>query len=227
MQHQKRPRATWLVLALAGWLGWVTGARAHTLPISYLILVPDGDYLHLELMLNPFELNFFAEIDRNHNHRLDPAELEASGTLVARKLVECLHLRVGDHAVPPEVFGLIADFDTHHIRLRAHYRVDARTRALTVESTLATLTSGSHVTEVTFRRPGGTQSARLDMQSPRVTFAPPGGDLRTPPVPSAVVPVAHGLPAVWPLVGLGGLGLAGGLIWQWRSRVRSPARPAS
>ena len=227
MQHQNRLRATWLVLAVAGWLGWVTGARAHTLPISYLILAPDSDYLHLELMLNPFELNFFSEIDRNHNHRLDPAELEASRTLVAGKLVECLRLQVGNRVVSPEVFGLIADFDTHHIRLRAHYRVDARTHALTVESTLATLTSGSHVTEVTFRRPGGTQSARLDMQSPRVTFVPPGGDLPTPPVPSAVVSVPHRLPGGWPLVGLGGLGLAGGLIWQWRTRVRSPARPAS
>ena len=47
-------------------------ARAHTLPISTLTLVPDENYLHLELILNPFELTFFSELDANHDGRFDP-----------------------------------------------------------------------------------------------------------------------------------------------------------
>ena len=50
LRDARRPLRIGLALtALAGRAG------AHTLPISYLSVVPDADYLHLELLLNPFE----------------------------------------------------------------------------------------------------------------------------------------------------------------------------
>jgi len=148
------------------------GAHAHTLPISYLYVVPDKEYIHLELILNPFELSFFSELDQNKNGQLEPAELEAQKENVTRQLVGALKLSVIGKLIPAEVSGLTPDVDSHHLTLRAHYRVDARRSALTIESTLPRLTSGSHLTQVTFLRTDQRQLAQLDMQSPRATFQP-------------------------------------------------------
>ncbi|MBU6400558.1 MAG: hypothetical protein KGS61_09585 [Verrucomicrobia bacterium] len=147
-------------------------AQAHTLPISYLTVVPDKDYLHLELVLNPFELNFFSEIDTNHNHRLDPPELAGPGKDLTRRLVNCLVVRVDGKVVRAETAGVVPDLDSHHITLRAHYRVDARRARVAIESRLNAVTSGSHITQVRFGKPGHIQSAQLDLQSAAVTFKP-------------------------------------------------------
>ena len=150
----------------------VADGRAHTLPISYLYVVPDTDYVHLELMLNPFELSFFSELDQNRNGQLEPAELGAQKETVTRRLRDSLKLTVKGKLIPAEVSGLTPDVDSHHLTLRAHYRVDARRAALTIESTLARITSGSHLTQVTYLRAGQRQLAQLDMQSPKATFEP-------------------------------------------------------
>jgi hypothetical protein len=155
------------LLLLAGRLG------AHTLPISYLRVVPDADYLHLELALNPFELNFFSELDTNKDGRLDPAELEGRQTLVAARILDCVKLRVGGKPVAAEVSGITPDVDSHHFTLRAQYPVDARSAPLEIESTLGTITSGSHLTQVTYSLAGNRQLAQLDTQSAKVTFEPP------------------------------------------------------
>lgn len=143
---------------------------AHTLPVSFLRLVPDADYLHLELVFNPFEFTFFPELDANKDGRLDPREWEAQQLNATRRMLDCLKVRVDGKLVPTGISGISPDFDSHHATLRAHYAADARRCTVSIESSLATLTSGSHFTQVTFGRDGGVQSARLDMQSTTATF---------------------------------------------------------
>jgi hypothetical protein len=155
-------------------------ARAHTLPISSLTLMPDEDYLHLELTLNPFELTFFSEVDANGDGRLDPGEWEGQGESIALRILERLTLGVNGRVVNAEIAGLSQNYDSHHIAVRAHYAVDARQARVTVQSQLAALTSGSHVTQVTFGRGEQVQAARLEMQSPQATFE------------ALVPPAAHG-----------------------------------
>ncbi len=150
-------------------------AAAHTLPVSYLRLVPDADYLHLELVLNPFELSFVTEVDDNKDSELDAAELQAHGQVVADRVVGALKLSVGGREVRAETAGMDPNLSGHHVRLRAHYPVDARWQPLTLESDLASLTSASHLTQVTYANgePQQLQLAQLDTQSRKVTFQPP------------------------------------------------------
>jgi hypothetical protein len=151
----------------------VPRAGAHTLPISFLYVVPDADYLHLELMLNPFELSFFSELDANKDGRLDPGELKAQEEQATGRILECLKLQVDGKPVKAEVAGITPEVDGHHLTLRAQYHVDARRVPLQLESSLSTITSGSHLTQVTYLRSGKRQLAQLDTQSAKVTFAAP------------------------------------------------------
>ena len=150
-------------------------AAPHTLPVSYLRLVPEADYLHLELVFNPFELSFVAEVDANKDNELDPGELQAHGQVVAERIVGALKVSAGGREVRAETAGMDPNLSGHHVRLRAHYPVDARRQALTVESDLGSLMSASHLTQVTYANGEGAQPqlAQLDFQSRKVTFAPP------------------------------------------------------
>ena len=152
----------------------ISGARAfaHTLPISYLFIVTDVDYVHLELSFNPFELASFSEFDTNKNGRLDPAEVETHSDKLARLLVENLTLSVDGKKIPAETAGVISDGDTHHATLRAHYRVQARDATINLESNLQNVTSSSHLTQVNCLRAGERQLAQLDSQSHKATFKP-------------------------------------------------------
>ncbi len=157
---------------------WVVGvvmlfalrSPAHTLPISYLFVVTDADYVHLELSFNPFELSSFSEYDTNHDARLDAAELAAIEPQLCRKLLDHLTLRVDDKIVTAETSGLSPEGDTHHATLRAHYRVDARRAMLVVSSSLAEITSSSHLTQLNFLRDGKRELAQLDAQSHTASF---------------------------------------------------------
>jgi hypothetical protein len=150
-----------------------TTTDAHSLPISELTIVPDADYLHLELMLNPFELTFFPEIDTDRNGQITARELEAQQSRLTHAVLGCLKVRVSGQQLSPEVAGMNADPESHHLTLRAHYRVDARQTSVAVESTLNAITGGSHVTQVTFGKPPRVQWARLDMQTITATFGAP------------------------------------------------------
>jgi len=160
---------------------------AHTLPISYLHVAPDADYLHLELVFNPFELTFISEVDDSKDGELSPAELEAHGKAVADRVADALKLSTGGHRLLPETAGMDPALSGHHVRLRAHYKADARHVPLTVESALINLTSGSHLTQVTYSNGTNTQMAQLDSQSRKVTFTPPGLKPAPPPRRTAVV----------------------------------------
>jgi hypothetical protein len=143
---------------------------AHTLPISYLHLVADTNYLHLELTFNPFELSFFSELDSNHNGRLEPSELEGKQDQVTPRILDCLKIYIDGKLVRAEVAGLMPDLDSHHVTLRAHYLIKGPMAKITLESSLTSITSGSHLTQVTFLHDGQRQLAQLDLQSPTVTF---------------------------------------------------------
>src|SRR5512146_3267418 len=77
-------------------------AHAHTLPISYLRLQPDADYLHLEFTFNAFELTFLSDIDDNKDGELDADELKAHGQGLANRVVSVLKLKVGGQPVSAE-----------------------------------------------------------------------------------------------------------------------------
>ena len=152
----------------------VSGGRvcAHTLPISYLFVVADVDYVHVELSFNPFELASFSEFDTNKNARLDPAEFESQGAKITKLLLENLTLRVDGKEVTAENAGLAPDGDSHHATLRAHYRVKAREAVVSLESNLQRVTSSSHLTQVHCLRGGERQLAQLDSQRHQATFQP-------------------------------------------------------
>lgn len=192
-------------------------ASAHTLPISYLRLVPDADYLHLELVFNPFELTFMSEVDENKDGELSLGELQAHGQTVADRVVGALKLSVVGRELHTETAGMDPDLNGHHVRLRAHYKVDARQVPLTVESDLISITSASHLTQVTYVNGTNTQKAQLDSQSRKVTFTPPAGRLPVPPAarPTAVVGLFLLLLAVLALLVVG----AGFLLFV-RRRIR-------
>jgi len=158
----------WLLLAC-----FAPPAAAHTLPISYLRLVVQADYLHMELVFNPFELTFMRELDENKDAELDPNELAAHGQALAERVAAAIKLTAGDIPLRPETTGMDPDLNGHHVRLRAHYKVDARRLPLTVESDLAALTSSSHLTQVTYLNGSRQQLAQLDSRSRKVTFQPP------------------------------------------------------
>ena len=161
----------WLALSLAGAFFGVP-VQAHTLPISFLFVVTDAEYVHVELSFNPFELARFSEMDTNRNGRLDPAELEAQGDKITRLLLANLTLRVDGKKVTAENAGLSPDADSHHATLRAHYRAKARNATITIESKLQTVTSSSHLTQVNCLRDGVRTQAQLDAQSRKATFEP-------------------------------------------------------
>jgi hypothetical protein len=159
-----------LLLEIAVTLMVAADGRAHTLPISYLYVLTDADYIHMELILNPFELSFFSELDQNKDGQLEPAELEAHKEMVTRQIVDSLSVKVNGNLIPAEVAGLTLDADSEHLAFRGHYRVDARRAALTIESSLSRISSASHLTQVTCLRNGQRHLAQLDLQSSRATF---------------------------------------------------------
>ena len=169
---------------VAGWLAFFgLRATAHTLPISYVFLVSDKDYVHLELSFNPFELASFSDLDANKNGRIDPDELASSQEKLSHQILEHLVLSADGKPVAAETAGIVPDVDTHHATLRAHYRLDASQAALTLESTLQEITSSSHLSQVNFLRDGKPQLAQLDSQSHKVAFAAPARALSDPVLP--------------------------------------------
>ena len=154
------------------WLAWAVGAPAHTLPISYLTLVPDENYLHLELTLNPFELVFFSELDIYRDGRLDPAEWQRHGEKTAWRILDNIQVRVDGRLITPEIAGLAQSYESHHLIVGAHYAVDVRQAAVSVESKLSEITSGAHLMQVSFGNSSHMQAARLDGQSNLARFEP-------------------------------------------------------
>lgn len=167
-----RGKGPLLLLALTASYGALL--NAHTIPVSYLTIVPDKDFVHVELVLNPFELSFFSEIDTNRNGLLDRDELARFEEIGTRKLLEAIELRVEGKLVHAEVAGASLAVDSHHMILRAHYPVDAREVPISVSCSLAKITSGGHVTSVKYVNQGRRQSALLDTEKGLVSFKPAG-----------------------------------------------------
>jgi hypothetical protein len=150
----------------------VFNAGAHTLPISYLRIQPEADYLHLELTFNAFEISFISELDDNKDGELDATELKAHGQVLADRVASALKVSVGGKPIAAETDGMDPDVTGHHVRVRAHYKVDARRLPVTVESELNAITSSSHLIQVTYSAEGRQRFAQLDMQNRKVTFQP-------------------------------------------------------
>lgn len=158
----------------------VFNAGAHTLPISYLRIQPEADYLHLELTFNAFEMSFISELDDNKDGELDATELKAHGQVLADRVAGALKVSVGGKPMVAETVGMDPDMTGHHVRVRAHYKVDARRLPVTVESGLNAITSSSHLIQVTYSAEGQQRLAQLDMQNTKATFQPFAAALQHP-----------------------------------------------
>lgn len=218
MTHRAGLLVFWLFTSLVSFQFFAATLEAHTLPISYLTVVPGADHVHLELVLNPFELNSFSELDQNRNGRLDPTELEARDSFLTQLLREHLNLSVNGKRISAEVAGFTPDLDSHHISFRAHYRVDARQQSLTITSTLNSITSGSHITQVNYLESGRSRAARLDMNTPTVTMKlgeHEGDQAHSSPVTRAPVIAVVSLLGILPA-----LAIVLGLIWAFHREFR-------
>ena len=145
-------------------------AFAHDLPISNLTIVAAKDTMHVELVLNIVELSFFSEIDSDKNGFADPAEVGLQSDQISRKIADCFLFQIDGKPVAAAVHGVVPNFGTHHLTIRAHYTCDAREASVHLESHLAAITNRSHVIEVVFHRPNSRQAARLDARDPEVLF---------------------------------------------------------
>lgn len=163
-----RLRVTWLALVVVG--GTFSRGAAHDLPIGSMMMVADEDFLHVELMMNSAELVFFGELDRDKDGRLAVSEVRDQGDEIARRIIDCFTIEIDGRRLEPDTYGIVPAVDTHHVTVRAHYAVDARDVPLSVTSRLWNITRGAHSTQVTFRKPGGGESARLNARSPQVVF---------------------------------------------------------
>lgn len=157
------------LLALAG---LVTGVSAHTLPISYLTVVPDTTHVHVEFVVNPYELQFFSQVDKNHNNVLDPKELAPFERLAREYLVSLIKLHVGGKVVAADVAGASLAPGTHHVVIRVHYPVDARNVPLAIGCNLWSVLRNSDVIIVKYINHGRTQSRLVDSSKKLVTFDP-------------------------------------------------------
>ena len=168
------PRHHSRLFSVVGWLAVASSlspnATAHTLPVSYLRIVTNPGYVHLELIFNPFELTFISEVDGNKDGELDPGELKESGTSVARRVSAAIKLLVNDQVVAAETVGMDPDMSGHHVRLRAHFKVEARGKPVTLISDLQTVTSASHLVQVTFQDGERRELAQLDSRSRKAAF---------------------------------------------------------
>lgn len=186
MLKQRFMFSHWREVSLGMWLVWVTHAMAHTLPISFLTLVPDENYLHLELTLNPFELTFFSELDANHNGYLEPMDWQGQGEKIAWRILDAVQVRVDGQPVAPDIAGLTQSYESDHITVRAHYAVAARRATVSVESQLSGITSGAHLTQASFGKGDDAQAAHLDAQSSQARFEP----IERPVVPDTTATLA-------------------------------------
>ena len=163
-----------LFCSLSAMLGTILlGANAQTTSLSDLRLVPEADYLRLELAFNPFDFTFVSELDENKDGEVSAAELQTHGQMMADRLAGALTLTAAGTALRPETAGMDPEFSGRQVRLRARYKLDARRLPLTLESDLNSFASTSLVAQVTYAHPGGPQTAQLDAQSRKVTFTPP------------------------------------------------------
>jgi hypothetical protein len=145
-------------------------ASGHTLPVSYLRISATPEYLHVEWVFNPFELKFITELDVNRDGELDSQELKAKGTELARRVASAMLIKVGETQIGPESVGMDPDMSGHHVRLRAHYRIDARTSPVSIRSGMGAITSASHLVQTTFVCGSSKELAQLDSQSSAATF---------------------------------------------------------
>ena len=144
---------------------------AHTLPISYLLVVPGAEYLHLEFVLNPFELNGWSLLDKNEVDRVEHDEIAPAQEKLARQVLEAITVRIDGKPVAAEVAGIEPEPNSHHLTLRGQYRVDARRAKVGIESRLSSTLGMSHLTQVTLLRDGRQQLAQLTASGASAEFA--------------------------------------------------------
>ena len=109
-----------------------TRVRAHQLPISQMTVVADVEFLHVELVVNAEELNFFSSVDDDRDGRLGAPELEKHGPAVATAVFDKLSFRIGNRETRPDSVGYVPGGDGHHLVFRGHYPGDSREKPITI-----------------------------------------------------------------------------------------------
>lgn len=131
------------------------------MPLSEVRIVADQQRLHLEIMLNAWELQFFSELDADKNGEISRQELADRAEEIARLIIDHIHVQVDDQLVVADVTGIVPVYNTHHLSFRAHYAVDATSADVKVSTELASITHAGHVVDIVFQRPHTKQQARL------------------------------------------------------------------
>jgi hypothetical protein len=112
-------------------------------------------------------------VDGNRDGELDQEELKKNGEMIARRVANAVKITVGGTPVTYESAGMDPDMAGHHVRVRVHYKVDARRKPVSIESDLNTITSSSHLVQARYVNGEYQQLAQLDSRSKKATFDPP------------------------------------------------------
>ncbi len=153
-------------------IGPAFGGPARVWSASQLHLKTDARGLHLELLLNPSELAFAREVDRNGDGRIDPAEWRGRGREIGRRILNDLILCVNGQPVEPGLIGMSQSFDSPRLAVRAHYAPLPPGAILSVESRFSALAGGRRTIEVSYGQPAAEKVARLAGTLDRLTFEP-------------------------------------------------------
>ena len=178
--------------------------QAHNFPISEMMLVADEEYLHMEIVLNATELTFFRELDRDQNGHLNFTEVADRGEQVSRRVVDCFEIRVNGQVVEADIVGLVPNYNTHHLTIRAHYLVDATEASVEITSHLAAITHGAHLVQLVYRTPHENHRVRLNATAASVLFPAPaaGRSTRLETLTTKTAANSWGSPSWWERFGV-------------------------
>jgi hypothetical protein len=149
-----------------------TPGFAHTIPISVIHILPDREEVHLELIINSFELSFLSELDGNHNGYIDLEELNAKRSLLERRLLSTLRISMDGRDIQAGSMGLLLDQQNHHLIFRVHYPKKQNFESLKLVSNIEQITSKSQITQITYGVAGHQQRARLEAGANTANFGP-------------------------------------------------------
>ena len=178
--------------------------QAHNFPISEMMLVADEEYLHMEIVLNATELTFFRELDRDQNGHLNFTEVADRGEQVSRRVVDCFEIRVNGQVVEADIVGLVPNYNSHHLTIRAHYLVDATEASVEITSHLAAITHGAHLVQLVYRTPHENHRVRLNATAASVLFPAPaaGRSTRLETLTTKTAANSWGSPSWWERFGV-------------------------
>lgn len=147
---------------------------------------------------------------RTRNGVLESAELNAASQNLSDRILQQLKFTADGKLLSAENAGVFGEAGGHHLTFRAHFPTENPEALLAINSALNSITSASHLTEVTFGKAGERQLARLDSQKQYASFGPEPQDSEAPvAVKTRNDPTAS---AMWVILLLAAIPTLGGFI---------------